>query len=271
MSQAELEICVDTAAALAMCLQARVDRVELCSALAVGGLTPAYGFMKLAGRLAASGADTIEVARATVDGIEAETAGVARPQVLAMIRPRSGDFCFSKAETDSMCDDIIAARDAGLDGVVLGAATTDDRLDLPVLHRLCRAADGLQVTLHRVIDLLDDPLLAIDQAIDLGFHRVLTSGGAVRVAEGLLQLSEMHKYANRRIQIMAGAGLNPSLAKLIRQEAGIDAFHASCRGEAWPDRRLSAFGFAGQEGELDPGLIDDYRRSLADTQGDQVK
>lgn len=271
MSQVELEVCVDTAAALALCLQARVERVELCSALAVGGLTPAYGFMKQAGRLAASGAGTIDGASGTVDGTEAERAALARPQVLAMIRPRSGDFCFNEAETDIMCDDIVAARDAGLDGVVLGAATADGRLDLPVLHRLCRAAGDLQLTLHRVIDLLDDPLLAIDQAIDLGFHRVLTSGGAVHVAEGLLQLSEMQKHANHRIQIMAGAGLNPSLARLIRQEIGIDAFHASCRGEARADHRLSAFGFAGKEGELDPALIDDYRRSLADTQGDQAE
>ena len=271
MSQAELEVCVDTAAALAVCLQARVDRVELCSALAVGGLTPAYGFMKLAGRLTAPGAGTIEGASGTADGTEAEKATLARPQVLAMIRPRSGDFCFSEAETDSMCDDIVAARDAGLDGVVLGAAPADGRLDLPVLHRLCRAAGDLQLTLHRVIDLLDDPLLAIDQAIDLGFHRVLTSGGAVRVAEGLLQLSEMQKHADHRIQIMAGAGLSPSLARLIRREIGIEAFHASCRGEARPDHRLSAFGFTLKEGELDPKLIDDYWQSLADTQGDQTE
>ena len=163
-----------------------------------------------------------------------------------------------------MCADIELAREAGLQGVVLGAATADGELDQPVLQRLCRAARDLQLTLHRVIDLLDDPLLAIDQAVDLGFTRILTSGGAVGVSGGLLQLTEMQKYAGQRIQIMAGAGLTPALAKLLHTETGIHAFHASCRRSPGPeaDALLERFGFGGGEGDVDPGLIEDYRRSL---------
>jgi len=259
--RAQLEVCVDTAAGLASCQQAGVDRIELCSALVVGGLTPSRGFMQLAGSRIrpelAAGQDT-QSARYQ-DNVEGS-----RPKIMAMIRPRAGHFCFSELEVQCMCDDIEAARRAGLDGVVLGAATATGTLDLPVLSRLCQVAEGMQLTLHRVIDLLDDPLLAMDQAIDLGFNRILTSGGAVTVSAGLLQLTEMQKYAAQRIQIMAGAGLTPALARLIRAETGIEAFHASCRHAAVSDDRLSPFGFGDNEGGVDPGLIEQYRGSLAD-------
>ncbi|MGQ7846231.1 copper homeostasis protein CutC [Granulosicoccus sp. 3-233] len=252
---------MDNSAALFSCLRSGVDRVELCSALAVGGLTPSYGLMKLAGRLAESAAVS------GVGGIRGDDKrSVGRPprtQVLAMIRPRSGNFCFSTMETTLMCEDIAVAREAGLAGVVLGAATAEGTLDLPILARLCHAAEGLQLTLHRVIDVLDDPLLAIDQAVELGFTRILTSGGAPTVADGLSRLSAIQMHAGRRIQIMAGAGLTPTLAKRIQAEIGIESFHASCRRQATADPVLSAFGFSGEEGELDVALIDDYRRSLA--------
>lgn len=281
MKQAELEVCVDTMAGLTSCLQAGVDRIELCSALAVGGLTPSPGFMQLAGdrsrhktagepgRLPASAElETSEGDEMSKWGGESDgsEASASRPQIMAMIRPRSGDFCFSEAETDSMCTDVEFALAAGLDGVVLGAATLTGMLDLAVLTRLCQAAGSMSLTLHRVIDLLDDPLLAIDQAIDLGFDRILTSGGAVGVADGLLQLTEMQKYAAGRIQIMAGSGLNPALARLIRSETGIEAYHASCRRAGKPDELLCAFGFSGNEGRLDVELIDDFRRTLAATE-----
>lgn len=259
MRRAQLEVCVDTAAGLEACLWSGVDRIELCSALTVGGLTPSSGFMMLAGSLSRHAASSVP---SSIEDLDASCEVRSKTRVMAMIRPRAGNFCFSEAETEAMCADIEAAREAGLSGVVLGAATIAGTLDLPVLRRLCQAASGMGLTLHRVIDLLDDPLLAVEQAIDLGFDRILTSGGAVGVADGLLQLTVMQKYAAGRIQIMAGAGLSPALAKLIRSETGIEAFHASCRRGGLSDDRLMAFGFGGQEGETERALIEEFKRAL---------
>lgn len=243
MNRAELEICIDSADSLDACLQPEVDRVELCSALALGGLTPSAGLMRLA----------VEHR----DGVGCGTT------LMAMIRPRAGDFRFSPAEVEVMCADIRTARDAGVQGVVLGAATADGQLDTQVLQRLSQAARGMSLTLHRVIDLLDDPLLAIDQAVDLGFDRILSSGGALKVSEGLLQLTEMQRHAAGRITIMAGAGLSPALARLLYAETGIRAFHASCRtSEDVEEGQLMAFGFGSMASGVDSAQLGRFRRQL---------
>ncbi len=265
MKPFELEVCVDSAAALSSCFKAGVDRVELCSALALGGLTPAYGLMKMAGRLQARARGACF--ENDVQEVFAYGDTSSATMTLAMIRPRAGNFCFSESEIQSMCDDIAAVREAGLSGVVLGAATPDGCLDLSVLGRLCQAAGDLQKTLHRVVDLLDDPLQAIDQAIDLGFTRILTSGGAPAVSDGMARLAHMQRYAGDRIQIMAGAGMTPTLARAIYAQAGISAFHASCRRSGKTDPLLDAFGFAGPTSELDTGLIEEYRRAFTAISG----
>ena len=118
-----LEVCVDDALGLAEALAGGANRVELCAALAVGGLTPSVGLMALAARC-----------------------GV---PVMAMIRPRTGDFVYSPAEVSVMRADIQAVRQAGLAGVVIGASLTDGRLDPVVLADLMAGAQEMDVTLHR--------------------------------------------------------------------------------------------------------------------------
>lgn len=145
-----LEICVDSVALLDVCATPMVDRIELCSALSAGGLTLSLGLMHGA-------------------------YGV-REKTHAMIRPRAGDFVYRARDIEVMRADIDAARDAGLAGIVIGAATHARALDVNVLRDLIGCAHGLCVTLHRVIDTLIDPLAAIDLAVDLGFSRILTSG-----------------------------------------------------------------------------------------------
>ena len=125
-----IEVCVDSAASLSAAVAGGADRVELCAALALGGLTPSAGFM-------------------------AQAAGYGVP-VLAMIRPRAGDFVFSTDEVAQMLTDIAAARAAGLAGVVLGASLPDGRLDRDMLAQLMRAAKGMDCTLHRAFDLTPD-------------------------------------------------------------------------------------------------------------------
>ena len=149
MTRPLLEICVDTAAGLDAAIKGGADRIELCSALEVGGLTPTPGL----------------IAYARTSPIP----------VYAMVRPRPGDFVFDVSDAATMLDDIRAVADAGLAGVVLGASLPDGQLDCATLQTLCAAAQGLGTTLHRAFDLVPDFDAALEMAVNLRFERVLTS------------------------------------------------------------------------------------------------
>lgn len=215
-----LEVCVDDPAGLAAALRGGADRIELCSALALGGLTPSLGFMQQASALALP--------------------------VYAMIRPRAGDFCFSPDEADLMERDIAATREAGLAGVVLGAGRADGRLDLPLLERLVRVADGLETTLHRVFDLTGPDFdAALEEAIGLGFERILTSGGARTAPEGLAALARLMERADGRIVVMPGSGVTAATLPGLMARLPIREVHASC-SRPMPVRSAAAerLGFA---------------------------
>lgn len=208
MSRPHLEVCVDDPAGLAAAVAGGADRIELCAALDLGGLTPTPGLMV--------------------------QAGACGREAVAMIRPRPGDFVFGAPELDAMRRDIDAARAAGLGGVVLGASRADGRLDERMLADLTAHARGLGVALHRAFDVTPDRAEALETAIDLGFERVLTSGGRPRAPDGADAIAEMVRRAGGRIAIMAGSGLTPdNVAELVRS-TGVREVHASCRAAA-PD------------------------------------
>jgi copper homeostasis protein len=214
-----LEICVDDAVGLAAAVAGGADRIELCSALALGGLTPSVGLMRLSARC-----------------------GV---PVMAMIRPRAGGFDWSGADLEVQEAEIAAARDAGLAGVVIGA-TAGDGLDLPALRRLVAAAGPLAVTLHRAVDLVGDPLLAVRQAADLGISRILSSGGARTAPEGLDRLAAMMAVAGP-VTIMPGGGLTPETLPAVLARLNPSEVHASGSiAAAPPAAELLRFGFAAE-------------------------
>lgn len=200
-----IEICVDSAKGLADAIAGGADRIELCSALALGGLTPTPGLIALA-------ADC----------------GV---PVRAMIRPRQGTFVFEAGDRETMIRDIDAVRAAGLRGIVMGALTAEGGLDVPLLEALVARAQGLEVTLHRVVDLLPDPLAALDVAARLGIDTILTSGGARTAAEGADMIKEMRERAGDRIEILAGSGVRASNAAALVAATGVRSVHASASTE----------------------------------------
>ncbi|RIA46866.1 copper homeostasis protein CutC [Hephaestia caeni] len=214
-----LEICVDSMASLEAARDGDADRIELCSALGLGGLTPSSGLIALA---------------------------AAQPlPCRAMIRPRPGDFTYDATEIAQMERDIDHVAAAGLAGVVFGA-TRHGALDEPVLRRLLdrAAAHGLPATLHRAIDTARDPVAAIDTAIALGFDRVLSSGGVSTAIEGIETLRAMHARAGDAITVMAGSGIDAAnVGRLLA--IGIDEIHASCnRSCIAEDVQLVRLGFA---------------------------
>lgn len=238
--RAQLELCVDDAYGLAAALGGGADRVELCSSLLVGGLTPSIGFMRLAKRN--------------------------KVPAMALIRPREGSFVFSKDEADIMLADIAAAREVGLAGVVLGAANADGTLDVELLARLRDAAGPLDTTLHRVFDLTPDPFLAVDQAVELGFSRILTSGQQKSVPEGLEMLLKLRAHAGARISIMPGGGVTLKNVGEVIRTLGITEVHSSCSTVSEPfDPRLVRFGFAATKMRafVETQAVGEMRRMLA--------
>lgn len=231
-----IEVCVDSAAGLAAAVDGGADRIELCSALALGGLTPSPGMMALA-------------------------AGCGVP-VLAMIRPRAGDFQWSEPEVRGMILDIDAARAAGLAGVVLGASLPDGQLDLAVLRRLVAAATGLDLTLHRCFDLVPDMGAALEAAISLGFRRILTSGGELAAETGAARIAALVVQAKGRISIMPGAGVSPLNAARLKG-LGIVELHGSCSKGAQVNGRAVDLGFGpAEERRTDADQVRALRRAL---------
>ncbi|MFG6461689.1 copper homeostasis protein CutC [Roseateles sp. DXS20W] len=212
-----LEVCVDDVAGLEAAIQGGADRIELCSNLASGGLTPSAGFMAEASRLPIP--------------------------VVALIRPRAGDFMYSATEARIMARDIELAAELGLAGVAVGALTPDSRLDLPLLQRLADRAAGMALTLHRAFDLTRDPAAALEDAIALGFQRVLTSGGARTAIEGAARLASLVAQSQGRIGILASSGIDADNVDALVRLTLVPEVHASCRAPANADPALSALGF----------------------------
>lgn len=207
-----LEVCVADPQSLLEAVAGGGDRIELCSALELGGVTPSPGLMRLA-------------AEAPIP-------------VYAIVRPRSGDFVYDAADLECMYREIDTIREFGLAGVVLGASRADGRLDAITLEKLMRHAKGLGTTLHRAFDLVPDIAEAIEIAVSLGFERILTSGRAPTAPEGIDGLAAAFEAANGRIGIMAGSGLRAENVRDLLVRLPLKEVHSSCamavpsRGEA---------------------------------------
>jgi len=216
-----LEVCIDRVDAIDACVRGGADCVELCASLDIGGVTPSRGTMR-------------------------ELRDASLP-VHVLIRPRDGDFVYGQRDARVMLDDIAAVADAGLAGVVIGAATADGVLDMALMERLMRAAEGLQTTLHRVVDTVIDPLLAVDRAVGLGMGRVLSSGGQARAIDGRTMLGKMVNRTDGRSRVMAGGGLDHRHVGMLSSGFGVDAFHGSCRRSEPADPVLGQLGFCADE------------------------
>lgn len=201
MTAKVLEICVADVASLEAAIAGGADRIELCSALELGGLTPSPGLMRIAAR--------------------------AQVPVYALVRPRSGDFVYEARDLDVMRAEIDAVRAAGLAGVVLGASLANGELDAEMLRRLVAHADGLGIALHRAFDLVPDITNAVNTAVELGFQRILTSGGAATALAGVAGIATALAAARGRIVIMAGSGVTPETLGALLQQVPLHEVHGT--------------------------------------------
>ena len=200
--ETKLEVCIDNLAGLEACIQGNADRIELCSSLIHGGLTPEANLMKHASH--------------------------AEIPVRVMVRPKRGNFHYSSIDLRQMKNDIDMARSFGFEGVVFGATLVNGEIDQIFLEKLVKHAFGLKKTLHRAIDTLADPVAAVDIATNLGFDCILSSGGFKTADKGLLVLKEMHSLALGKIEIMPGSGINSENAQKIAKSSNFNWLHSSC-------------------------------------------
>jgi copper homeostasis protein len=182
------------------------DRIELCANLAEGGTTPSYG--------------TIKKCREAFDVL-----------LYPIIRPRGGDFLYSEDEFEIMLKDVKLCKELGCDGVVIGLLNADGTIDLKRTARLIESAYPMGVTFHRAFDRCRDPLEAIEQLIELGCERILTSGQQPTVNEGIDLIAALNKKAGERIIIMPGSGVRKENIKMLAEKTGCIEFHSSLRGK----------------------------------------
>lgn len=197
-----LEVCVDSAETLRRAESGGAHRIELCARLDLGGLSPDGELLSLARR----------------------TCSV---PLHVMVRPRGGDFVYETAELARMRDEIEGLDRFGVAGVVFGALRRDRSIDLEATRKLVGVARPLSVTFHRAFDDTPDPSAALEQLIDLGVQRVLTTGGAVDAHTGRFALARLVAQARGRIVVLAGGGVRAHNWRELVRDSGVTEIHSS--------------------------------------------
>lgn len=201
-NQIIIEVCVDNVEAALTAQKAGAHRLELCSALSEGGLTPSKGL------------------------IEYVISHVKIP-VNVLIRPRNGDFLYSRAEFEVIKSDIFSAKVAGASGIVVGMLNSDASIDTCRMNEVMEMCKPLPVTFHRAFDMVNNPVDSLEVIIGLGCKRILTSGGKVTAAQGSTLISELVQQSKDRILIMPGAGINENNFHELVEVTGCREFHLS--------------------------------------------
>ncbi|XP_071445303.1 copper homeostasis protein cutC homolog [Hetaerina americana] len=199
-----MEVCVDCIESAVNAFKGGAARIELCSALSEGGLTPTPGLLRQI--------------KALVD-----------IPIFAMVRPRRGDFCYSADEVNAMCEDLMVLKNSGADGFVFGALDYDGLVDGSVCEKLLSLASPLPCTFHRAFDVSKDSEKSLDSLILLGFSRVLTSGQSKSALVGAGVIKKLIERAADKIIIMPGAGITMENLENILEVTGAKEFHASAR------------------------------------------
>ena len=222
-----VEICANSFESAMAAQSGGADRIELCTQLAVGGLTPSHQLIKKV------------VSELSIP-------------VHVLIRPRKGNFCYSKEELNIMKNDIEFCKNIGCSGVVSGVLESNLTINLIATQQLIETANGIDFTFHRAFDCVKDPLLALENLIDLKIKRVLSSGLKPSAIEGISFLAEMNKIANQQIEIMPGSGINLDNVLQFKNK-GFTSIHLSATQQ--PEKKSASFFEGGTEGVSDEKTI----------------
>ncbi len=196
----KLELCAGNEQAVRIAQQFSFSRIELCQQLEIGGITPSIGLQEFSKNI-----------------IETHV----------LIRPRGGNFEYSSDEKEVMLKDIQFSRSIGMHGIVVGALTSENKLDELFLKEAVKSAGAIPVTFHKAFDEVKNWKESLEKLIELGFRRVLTSGQALNASEGINQLISMKTFAKNRIEIMVGGGVNAENIFKIKNNVAPNAIHFS--------------------------------------------
>jgi copper homeostasis protein len=197
----QLEICANSYQSAANAQDAGAHRIELCQELSIGGITPSYGLLKQV-------VDTLKI------------------PVFVLIRPRSGHFVYTEEEFNVMKINIQLSKDLGCAGIVSGVLKEDKTIDIERTKELVELSKPLPFTFHRAFDEVTSPEDALEQLIELGVERILTSGQETSAEKGIELLIELHQIANNRIILLLGGGVNAENTSQFKN-AGFSEIHAS--------------------------------------------
>ena len=178
-----IEVCAESYEYTLMAEKAGADRIELCKDLHLDGLTPDY-----------------ESAKRTIDALKIP--------VFILIRPRAGDFIYSNEEFELMKSDIVKFKEMGCKGIVSGILNNDNSIDIERTQELVELSKPLEFTFHRAFDVVSDPLKEIENLIEIGANRLLTSGQKDKALDGLVLLEKLNSISDKRIIIMPGSGIS---------------------------------------------------------------
>ncbi|MFC0773220.1 copper homeostasis protein CutC [Terrimonas alba] len=218
------------------------DRIELCANLGEGGTTPSYGHIKKC----------------------RESFNVL---IYPIIRPRGGDFLFTDEEFDIMLQDVKLCKQLGCDGVVIGLLNRDGSIDKKRSSRLVEAAYPLGVTFHRAFDRCLDPFVALEEIIEIGCERVLTSGQKPAAPDAAELIAQLNKAAADRIIIMPGSGVRKENIRQLAEATGCVEFHSSLRSKEASKMDFIHPSFAGSDDDymnnaINPQDVIHFRNAL---------
>lgn len=197
-----LECCVDSVESAIAAKKGGADRLELCSALVIGGLSPSQALYRKI----------------------REQADI---PIRVLLRPRFGDFCYTDYEHEILKEEVRSFRKLGADGIVIGTMKPDGTLNLEQMKELMEEAQGMTVTLHRAFDMCKDPFQTLEEAKRLGIHTILTSGQKNVCTEGMDLLKELVEQAQGKTEILVGGGVDASVLPVLAEKTKAKAFHMS--------------------------------------------
>ena len=211
-----LEICANSFDSALNAEKAGADRIELCSELSIGGITPSYGVLK-------------------------KITSELKIPVHVLVRPRSGDFTYTKDEFDIIKENIKICKELGVSGIVTGILNEDNTIDFQRTQELIELSKPLHFAFHRAFDCVPNPKESLQKLIDLGVKTILTSGQKPKAENGIELLNELQQIAGDKLTILAGGGVNPKNVRAFKK-AGLKAVHASASIITQANEEDSYFG-----------------------------